>query len=105
VPNRDREYLPHDFPPRKTVYDYYAKWEVDGTTEALHDLLRERVRVAHGRATTPAAIIDRARFRWWETGAESACDGASECVGGVGRWWLQQRGGQSWRLLVLTLTW
>ena len=20
------EYLPHDFPPAKTVYDYYAKW-------------------------------------------------------------------------------
>lgn len=53
------EYLPHDFPPCKTVYDYYAKWEIDGTTEALHDLLREQVRVAHGRATTPtAAIID-----------------------------------------------
>jgi hypothetical protein len=23
------EYLPHDFPPYKTVYDYYAKWEAD----------------------------------------------------------------------------
>ena len=23
--------LPHDFPPYKTVYDYYAKWEKDGT--------------------------------------------------------------------------
>jgi transposase len=39
-------YLPHDFPPYKTVYDYYAKWEADGTAEALHDLMRERVRVA-----------------------------------------------------------
>ncbi|MEV0056566.1 transposase [Saccharopolyspora shandongensis] len=53
------EYLPHDFPPYKTVYDYYAKWEADGTTEALHDLLRDRVRVARGRAAAPtAAIID-----------------------------------------------
>jgi transposase len=52
-------YLPHDFPPYKTVYDYYAKWEVDGTTETVHDLLRQRVRVAEGRAATPtAAIID-----------------------------------------------
>jgi transposase len=52
-------YLPHDFPSYQTVYDYYAKWEVDGTTEALHSLLRERVRVAAGRAATPtAAIID-----------------------------------------------
>lgn len=53
------EYLPHDFPPYKTVYDYYAKWEADGTTETLHDLLRAQVRVAKGRAAAPtAAIID-----------------------------------------------
>jgi transposase len=52
-------YLPHDFPPYKTVYDYYAKWEVDGTAETVHDLLRQRVRDANGRAATPtAAIID-----------------------------------------------
>lgn len=53
------EYLPHDFPPYKTVYDYYAKWEVDGTTEALHDTLRDRVRVGAGRVAAPtAAILD-----------------------------------------------
>lgn len=53
------EYLPHDFPPYKTVYDYYAKWEADGTTEVLHDSLRERVRIAKGRKASPtAAIID-----------------------------------------------
>jgi len=53
------EYLPHDFPPYKTVYDYYAKWAADGTTETLHDSLRQQVRVARGRASTPtAAIID-----------------------------------------------
>ncbi|MFE2756491.1 IS5 family transposase [Actinosynnema sp. NPDC059335] len=52
-------YLPHDFPPYKTVYDYYAKWETDGTAEALHDLLRDRVRVASGRTAAPtAAILD-----------------------------------------------
>jgi len=53
------EYLPHDFPPYKTVYDYYAKWEADGTTEAIHDALRRRVRAAAGRAGEPtAAILD-----------------------------------------------
>ncbi|MFD8011586.1 transposase [Streptomyces sp. NPDC058955] len=25
------EHLPHDFPPFKTVYDYYAKAEAEGT--------------------------------------------------------------------------
>jgi len=53
------EYLPHDFPPWKTVYDYYAKWEKDGTTQALHDLLVARVREQAGRSAEPtAAIID-----------------------------------------------
>src|SRR5215213_4379516 len=53
------EYLPHDFPPYKTVYGYYAQWEKDGTTEQLHELLRGRVRRASGRAEEPtAAILD-----------------------------------------------
>ncbi|MFJ5558755.1 IS5 family transposase [Streptomyces sp. NPDC093250] len=53
------EYLPHDFPPYKTVYDYYAKWEADGTTQRVHDLLRDKTRQAHGRRAEPtAAVID-----------------------------------------------
>ncbi len=53
------EYLPHDLPPYKTVYDYYAKWQADGTTQAIHDLLRARAREQAGRAAEPtAAIID-----------------------------------------------
>jgi transposase len=53
------EYLPHDFPPVKTVYDYFAKWEEDGTSEKLHDLLRRKVREKAGRNPEPtAAIID-----------------------------------------------
>ncbi|MFE6937527.1 IS5 family transposase [Streptomyces chartreusis] len=53
------EYLPHDFPPWKTVYDYYAKWEADGTTQQVHDLLRDKTRRTHGRSPEPtAAVID-----------------------------------------------
>lgn len=53
------ECLPHGFPPYKTVYDYYAKWEADGATERVHDLLRDEVRTAHGRSTKPtAAVVD-----------------------------------------------
>lgn len=53
------QYLPHDFPPYKTVFDYYAKWEEDGTTEKIHDLLRRKVREKAGRNPEPtAAIID-----------------------------------------------
>ena len=53
------EYLPHDFPPYKTVYDYYAKWEKDGTAEAIHDMLRRKVREQAGRSPGPsAALVD-----------------------------------------------
>jgi transposase len=53
------EYLPHDFPPFKTVYHYFAMWEADGTTEAIHDALRAGVRVHKGREELPtAAIVD-----------------------------------------------
>ena len=53
------EYPPHDFPPFKTVYDYYATWEADGTTEQVHDLLRDRPRRANARTAEPsAAVVD-----------------------------------------------
>jgi transposase len=42
--------LPHDFPPYQTVYGYYAAREKDGTTAAIHDLLRAWVREQAGRA-------------------------------------------------------
>jgi transposase len=51
--------LPVDFPPWSTVYNFFAGWEADGVTQLLLDMLRERVRLAEGRAPTPtAAIID-----------------------------------------------
>ena len=66
------EYLPHDFPPAKTVYDYYAKWEADGTTERIHDALRERVRVDAGHDPAPsAAIIDSQSVKTSANVAES----------------------------------
>ncbi|WP_084700769.1 IS5 family transposase [Streptacidiphilus anmyonensis] len=51
------EYLPHDLPPYKTVYDYYAKWDADGTTQQVHDLLRERTRRSQGRRPDPSAAV------------------------------------------------
>jgi transposase len=53
------EYLPHDFPPYKTVHGYFALWEKEGITEAIHDALRGKVRKAAGRSLEPtAAILD-----------------------------------------------
>src|SRR6516225_1783805 len=37
-------YLPKDFPPKSTVWGYFDEWRHNGTLEAIHDALRDRVR-------------------------------------------------------------
>src|SRR6516162_5367648 len=46
--------LPHDFPPWKTVYNYFQWWTADGTWQKILDALRPRVRAKAGRAPTPS---------------------------------------------------
>ncbi|MFD3475922.1 transposase [Streptomyces sp. NPDC058695] len=73
------EYLPHDFPPHKTVDDYHAKWEADGTTRRVHDLLRDKTRRAHGRAAEPsAAMVDAQSVKTSANVAETSQGSAQE---------------------------
>ena len=37
-------YLPVDFPPKSTVWRYFDEWRRDGTLDAIHDMLRRKVR-------------------------------------------------------------
>ena len=39
-------YLPHDFPPKSTVWRYFKQWRDDGTLDRIHDTLRTKVRTA-----------------------------------------------------------
>lgn len=39
-------YLPQDFPPKSTVWEYFDQWQNDGTVELIHDKLRTKVRTA-----------------------------------------------------------
>jgi len=56
--------VPADFPPWRTVYGIYQRWNAHGTTIALHDALRAAARVAAGRAAEPtAAVIDSQSVR------------------------------------------
>lgn len=60
--------LPADFPPWSTVYNYFAAWEAAGVTQQVLDMLRDRVRLAAGRAAEPsAAIIDSQSVKAAET--------------------------------------
>ena len=49
--------LPRDFPPWKTVYDWFRRWRIDGTFERLNAALREQLRVLSGRNPQPSAGI------------------------------------------------
>jgi putative transposase len=51
--------LPREFPPWKTVYDWFRRWRIDGTWERLNAELRERLRLHLGRNPNPSAgIVD-----------------------------------------------
>lgn len=51
--------LPHDFPPWDTVYWYFQRWAEDGTTDRIHEALRDAVRDADGRdPMASAGIVD-----------------------------------------------
>lgn len=65
--------LPHDFPPAKTVYDYFNQWSEDGTWERINGILVRRVRQSAGRDPEPsAAIIDSQSVKTTEKGANAA---------------------------------
>jgi len=55
------ELLPNDFPPPKTVYGYWRKWEKKGIWQKIHDELRERVRkkVAPKQQREDSSIANR----------------------------------------------
>jgi transposase len=56
--------VPADFPPWRTVYGFYQRWNATGVTIALHDALRAAARQAAGRDAEPtAAVIDSQSVR------------------------------------------
>src|SRR6266480_962488 len=56
--------LPAGFPPWRTVYGLYQRWNATGATVALHDALRAAAREAAGRNAGPtAAVIDSQSVR------------------------------------------
>ena len=74
--------LPHDFPPWKTVYNYFEDWKQDGTWDQFLTGLRLRVRRAAGRDPDPrVAAIDSQSVKTASGGAAVGTDGGKKVRG------------------------
>jgi putative transposase len=74
--------LPHDFPPWKTVYNYFEAWTRDGTWDQFLKALRRRVRSAAKRDLDPrVACIDSQSVKTAGGGEEVGTDGGKKVRG------------------------
>ena len=75
--------LPCNFPPWKTVYDYFRQWRLAGVWLRLHGQLRGLGRRRAGRSANPAAAIIASQSARTTTGGEPTATTAPRRSTGV----------------------
>jgi transposase len=50
-------YIPKDFPPRRTLHDYFTWWNCDGTLDRIHHALYVECREKAEREASPTALL------------------------------------------------
>jgi len=74
--------MPKDFPPWKTVYDHFSKWNKRGIWEKCLDRLTAYHRLKEGRAAQPSdGIIDAQSVKTQYASEERGIDGGKKVKG------------------------